>query len=240
MHMPARKSRRTDVLIVGSGAVGVAAGLEVHEAGAQVIVLEKEAHLGGAAAISGGGCSCVGTLLQREHGIEDSPDLAFNDWITWGEGAADEEWARFYIEHSNADLYQWGIEHGVQWDGLMQQEGNSVPRWHRPAGGGGGLWNALYKHALAQGLTDWVTSMAAHHLIVENGRVAGVVAVHQETGEEQAFLARTVILGTGGSPRTSTWCTRTVPTCAGTACLKARTWVRRETGTGWCSAWAAC
>ena len=59
-----------------------------------------------------------------------------------------------------------------------------------------GLWNALYKHALAQGLTDWVTSMAAHHLIIENGRVAGVVAVHQETGEEQAFLAKTVILGT--------------------------------------------
>ena len=33
--MPVRKSRRTDVLIVGSGAVGVAAGLEAHEAGAQ-------------------------------------------------------------------------------------------------------------------------------------------------------------------------------------------------------------
>jgi len=196
--MPARTSRQTDVLIVGSGAVGVAAGLEAHEAGARVIVIEKEAQLGGAAAISGGGCSCVGTRLQREHGIEDAPDLAFNDWITWGEGAADEAWARFYIEHSNADLYQWGIERGVQWDGLTQQEGNSVPRWHEPTGGGGGLWNALYKHALAQGLTDWVTSMPAYDLIVENGRVAGVVAVHQETGEEHAFLARTVILGTGG------------------------------------------
>src|SRR5262245_31130723 len=135
LHMPERTSRRTDVLIVGSGAVGVAAGLEAHEAGAQVIVIEKEAHLGGAAAISGGGCSCVGTRLQREQDIADTPDLAFEDWIAWGEGAADEAWARFYIEHSNADLYQWGIERGVQWDGLNQQEGNSVPRWHRPAGG---------------------------------------------------------------------------------------------------------
>src|SRR5215468_2117153 len=98
LHMPARKSRRTDVVIVGSGAVGVAAGLEAHEAGAQVIVIEKEAHLGGAAAISGGGCSCIGTRLQREHGIADSPDMAFEDWITSGEGAADEEWTRFYIE----------------------------------------------------------------------------------------------------------------------------------------------
>jgi hypothetical protein len=112
--MPERASRQTDVVIVGSGAVGVAAGLEAHEAGARVIVVEKEAQLGGAAVISGGGCSCVGTRLQREQGIEDAPDLAFDDWITWGEGAADEAWARFYIEHSNADLYQWGIERGVQ------------------------------------------------------------------------------------------------------------------------------
>jgi succinate dehydrogenase/fumarate reductase flavoprotein subunit len=112
--MPERTSRQTDVLIVGSGAVGVAAGLEAHEAGARVIVIEKEAQFGGAAAISGGGCSCVGTRLQREHGIEDSPDLALDDWITWGEGAADEEWARFYVEHSNADLYQWGIARGVR------------------------------------------------------------------------------------------------------------------------------
>jgi ribulose 1,5-bisphosphate synthetase/thiazole synthase len=51
MHMPARTSRQTHVVIVDSGAVGVAAGLEVHEAGAKVIVLEKEAQLGG-------GCSC--------------------------------------------------------------------------------------------------------------------------------------------------------------------------------------
>ena len=46
--MPERTSRQTDVLIVGSGAVGVAT-LEAHEAGARVIVIEKEAQLGGAA-----------------------------------------------------------------------------------------------------------------------------------------------------------------------------------------------
>src|SRR4029450_8714650 len=84
-NMPERRSRRTDVVIVGSGAVGIAAGLEAHEAGARVIVIEKEAQLGGAAAISGGGCSGVGTQLQREHGLEDSAELAFEDWIIWCE-----------------------------------------------------------------------------------------------------------------------------------------------------------
>ena len=49
--MCAEKSIHTDVLVVGSGAVGVAASIEAREAGAEVIVLEKEDHLGGAAAI---------------------------------------------------------------------------------------------------------------------------------------------------------------------------------------------
>lgn len=61
--MCAEKSIQTDVLVVGSGAVGVAASIEAKEAGAQVIVLEKEDHLGGAAAISGGGCCIVDTPL---------------------------------------------------------------------------------------------------------------------------------------------------------------------------------
>ena len=105
--MWAEKGIQTDVLVVGSGAVGVAAGIEAREAGAEVIVLEKEDHLGGAAAISGGGCCIVDTPLQREKGITDSPDLAFDDWISWGEGSADEEWVRFYVEQSCQELYEW-------------------------------------------------------------------------------------------------------------------------------------
>ena len=48
--MSTTKSNRTNVLIVGSGAVGVTAGIEAKEAGAQVTILERESHLGEAAA----------------------------------------------------------------------------------------------------------------------------------------------------------------------------------------------
>ena len=88
--------------------------------------------------------------LQREKGIEDSPDLAFEDWVRWGQGSADEEWVRFYVEHSCTDLYEWAKERGVSWIGVNPNEGNSVPRWHRPEGGGGGLWHALYNTAVAR------------------------------------------------------------------------------------------
>ncbi len=113
--MPQQKYFQADVIIVGSGAVGVAASMEAREAGARVIVLERESYLGGAAAISGGGCCLVGTPLQRENGIEDSPDLAFDDWIRFGEGSADEEWVRFYVEQSCQGLFEWARERGVNW-----------------------------------------------------------------------------------------------------------------------------
>ncbi|MGY9006922.1 MAG: FAD-binding protein [Alphaproteobacteria bacterium] len=75
---------------MGSGGAGIAAGLEIQDAGAKVTVFEKSSDLGGAAIVSGGGCTIVGTPLQKEHGIDDNPDLAFSEWMKWGGPSADE------------------------------------------------------------------------------------------------------------------------------------------------------
>ena len=83
----------TDVLIIGSGAVGVAASIQAREAGASVVVLEQEASLGGAAVISGGGCSLVDTELQRAEGIGDSTDLEPN-----GCGKLGSRWMKLEFE----------------------------------------------------------------------------------------------------------------------------------------------
>ena len=99
------KQYETDVAIVAGGA-GIAAG-EARDAGARAIAFEKDSQLGGAAIISGGGCLIVGSPLQQKHGIHDTPDLAFKDWIEWGGPSTDEVWARYYIEHSLHDLYHW-------------------------------------------------------------------------------------------------------------------------------------
>ena len=196
--MCAEKSIHTDVLVVGSGAVGVAASIEAREAGAGVIVLEKEDHLGGAAAISGGGCCIVDTPLQREKGIADSPDLAFDDWIRWGEGSADEEWVRFYVEQSCQELYEWAKERGVEWVAINPNEGNTVARWHRPQGGGGGLWHALHATAVSRGIESWVTDTAVKSLIMESGRAVGVRTENFKTGEAQDYFAKAIVMGTGG------------------------------------------
>ena len=150
--MTTGESTKTNVLIVGSGAAGVTAAIEAREAGADVIVLEKEAHLGGAAAISSRGCCLVRSALQKESGIDDNPDLAFEDWITFGGGTADEIMARYYIENTSQGLFEWPKERGVEWVRVNQNEGNSVPLWHLPKGGGAGIWQGLHKAAVARGV----------------------------------------------------------------------------------------
>jgi succinate dehydrogenase/fumarate reductase flavoprotein subunit len=143
----ANASVQTDVAIIGGGGAGIPAAIEVARAGGKAVVLEKAAECGGTAAISGGGCCIVGTPLQKSQGIEDTPDMAFEDWVKWGGGAADEVWARYYLEHTLHDLYYWAESCGAKWVDMKFQEGNRVLRWHRPENNGLGLMTALIKTA---------------------------------------------------------------------------------------------
>jgi flavocytochrome c len=188
----------TDIAIIGGGAAGVTAALEAHDAGAAVVLLEQDAALGGTAATSGGGCFIVGSPLQDTQGIHDTPDLAFEDWVTWGGGAVDEVWARYYIEHSLHDLYFWAEKHGVRWMDLKFQEGNRVFRWHRPDGNGFGLMKALVDSLTASAAAEVLTRAGAQALLTENARVTGVRAVQAATGDVTEVRSKTVVVATGG------------------------------------------
>jgi flavocytochrome c len=188
----------TDIAVIGGGGAGIAAALEAGDAGAKIVLLEHAESLGGTAAISGGGCFIVGTPLQESQGIHDTPDLAFEDWVKWGQGAADEEWARYYIEHSLNDLYFWAEKYGARWVDLKFQEGNRVFRWHRPENNGLGLMTALIEGMKKTGATEVLTSSAAEKILVEDGRVCGVRARNEKTGATTEIHATTVIVATGG------------------------------------------
>src|SRR5574342_132320 len=185
-----------DVAIIGGGGAGIPAAIEVARAGGKAAVLEQADSCGGTAAISGGGCCIVGTPLQKSQGIEDTPDLAFEDWVKWGQGAADEVWARYYLEHTLYDLYHWAESCGAKWVDMKFQEGNRVHRWHRPDNNGLGLMTALIKTAEKISNIMIMTSTKAGKLITENSRVCGVSA--SRNGEDFELRGKSVIVATGG------------------------------------------
>src|SRR6202034_4106191 len=76
--------READVVVIGSGATGLPAAIVAREAGASVIVVEAQPHIGGHAITRGGTLPLGGgTSYQKKYGIDDSPDLFFQDLTDW-------------------------------------------------------------------------------------------------------------------------------------------------------------
>jgi fumarate reductase flavoprotein subunit len=67
------------VVIVGAGAAGLVAALAATEAGAEVVVLERDPVPRGSTALSAGLIPAAGTRWQREHKIDDSASLFAGD-----------------------------------------------------------------------------------------------------------------------------------------------------------------
>jgi succinate dehydrogenase/fumarate reductase flavoprotein subunit len=70
------EAHECDVLVVGSGAAGMAAAVTARHRGLDVLIVEKEPRFGGTTARSGGWLWIPGTSLARAFGIHEAPDAA--------------------------------------------------------------------------------------------------------------------------------------------------------------------
>jgi len=135
--------RVADIVVVGCGSAGLGAAVAAAEAGASVIVLEAQPHIGGRGIVSSGNIPLGGgTAAQTAAGIVDSPDLLYRDLTDWSIVQAngfpsyrynDRELIRAFAD-INVDLYNFLVRHGVVWttprpDNVGGNEvGNSVNR----------------------------------------------------------------------------------------------------------------
>ena len=77
------------VVIVGAGACGLTAALAARDAGADVLVLERDASPSGSTALSSGFVPAAFTRFQAAVGVEDSPQRMFDDIQRKNGGQAD-------------------------------------------------------------------------------------------------------------------------------------------------------
>jgi uncharacterized protein len=101
------------VIVVGAGISGLSAALDLGRGGPRVTVGEMSSVFGGHAVMSQGSVSIVATPAQERVGIEDSAELAFQDFHRWGEDPAT-DWVRYYVDNSRRDIYDWLDELGVR------------------------------------------------------------------------------------------------------------------------------
>lgn len=194
--MRAASSERVDVVVVGLGVSGLTCAIEAARLGARVTVVEAAEGPGGTASGAGGGTCIAGSPLQESLGVHDSVDLALEDWIAWGGDSVDVEWAARYLESSRVVLFDGLSELGVRWVSLHPHEGNRVPRWHRPEGGGRRVMELLAIHARTLPGIRWRFGHRVNALARSGGRVTGVIAVSDD--HEIEITAESVVLATGG------------------------------------------
>ena len=119
---PTKWDKEADVVVIGAGATGLPAAIVAQEAGAKVILVEAAFDIGGHAITSGGNIPLGGgTSAQKKAGINDSPDLLFQDLTDWSivqpNGFPDyryndREIIRAFADNS-APTFEWLVAHGV-------------------------------------------------------------------------------------------------------------------------------
>ncbi|MFW5634073.1 MAG: FAD-dependent oxidoreductase, partial [Erythrobacter sp.] len=112
------------VIVIGGGGTGLTAALAVRDAGAEVLVVERDGQPMGTTAMSTGLIPAAGSRIQREKGIEDSPERFAADIIAKTKGAVDTALVE-HLARESARTVDWLVEsHGI---GLSLVEGFTYP-----------------------------------------------------------------------------------------------------------------
>ena len=191
------KTIHPDLLVVGAGISGLSTALEAAQKGAQVTIVDLWSVFGGHAVVSGGVLSIVNTPSQILKGIKDSPELAYQDFIKWGEDA-NPGWVQLYVNQSKELIYDWVTPMGVEFSSVWRAPGNSVPRVHRTSGEGLALVSAIYKECLQQPNIKFIWNHKVTGLITSSTRVTGVHALNIRNNKKVSLQASAIILATGG------------------------------------------
>lgn len=80
---------RVPLVVIGAGAAGLVAALSAHEAGEEVLVLERDPLPRGSTALSAGLVPAAATRWQRAAGIVDTPELFASDILRKAHGEPD-------------------------------------------------------------------------------------------------------------------------------------------------------
>ena len=112
--------------VIGAGLAGLATALEAEEAGARVLLLEREAAPGGNSRISSGLVALSGTASQLAAGVSDDADLLFDDLRRTGGHANDPALVRAFADGQSA-LARWFDQLGLRCTGLGRDAGQLCP-----------------------------------------------------------------------------------------------------------------
>ena len=195
--MSPRNEEVFDVVVVGGGGSGLAAAIEARAAGRSVVLLEKNAKLGGSTAWSIGSISAMRTPHQLKRGIVDCPEDHWADMPGFAGDLASRDNAelRRILCEEVPDAFAWLLDSGVRFMGPMPEPPHRQPRMHNVLPNSRSFIYHLERRARRAGV-DIRVGVRASGIARSDRRVTGVDA---ESGEgPRRFTARGgVVLAAG-------------------------------------------
>lgn len=196
-----------DVIIVGAGFSGMNAALEASSNGAKVMLIEKNNAMGGSIRYAGGTLSGAGTQMQKDAGIEDSPEDFIADIERMGGGLNVPELTQKHVENAAAAV-DWMDSLGADFGDRQPTQPQTydafeIPREHRVQGRGAEmveLVKPLLEEKVTEGSLEILLETEVDDIILEGDAVVGVVLTD---GTE--YRAKSIILATGGYGHNEEW-----------------------------------
>ncbi|WP_413290236.1 L-aspartate oxidase [Bdellovibrio sp. HCB337] len=216
------KTRRCDVLIIGSGLAGLALALKMSSQG-KVVILSKEKATDSNTDMAQGGIAAV---MAREDSFENH----IQDTLTAGAGLCKVEVVENFVNQAPdriQDLLNWGVHFDVRRGvdneensiDLTREGGHSFRRiLHFEDQTGHEVHRTLLKRVRENPNIELLENHFAIDLIINKQvntydmsptRCVGTYSLNKTTGEVEAFLGKSTVLATGGAGKvylyTSNW-----------------------------------
>ena len=207
-----------DVVIIGAGVAGLPAAITARDLGASVIIVDENYDIGGRGMLSGGRLHLGGgNAIQQRHGIKDSADQVYADWVRFDSNASrysDRDLVRVFADE-NVATYNFLVENGVEFIDKMigPEAASTIPRtfvtveWHVPTEiiaprrnrNGSGLVRRLEISARKKGAQIFLRHKMTKIIREQSngGRVIGIAAMNG-SNPVNIKANKGVIIATGG------------------------------------------
>lgn len=185
---------KTDIVIIGGGASGMAAGTQATQLGAKVIILEKQAKNGGTGNYAEG-VFAADSSLQKHQGIVVTPESAFKTIMDYSHWKANAPLVSAFVNKS-ASTIDWLQDLGVKFKYIGAGAAGGPMTWHVIDGYSKKMIK-VFTQQFADNGGKLLLNTPGKELIIEQGKVVGVKA-EDKSGEEIHIRAKSVIISTGG------------------------------------------
>jgi succinate dehydrogenase / fumarate reductase flavoprotein subunit len=193
----------TSVLVIGTGAAGVRAAVELAEQGVQVLCVGKRRRDDAHTVLASGGINAaLGTMDPEDSWEQHAADTLREGY--WLSDPASVELLCREAPRAIEDLVRWGARLAREEDGRLTQRFFGAHRYRRSCFAGDytgrEIQRVLVERATAVGV-EMRDDVYLTRLLVHDGRVFGAYGFDVDDGSRRVIIADAVVLAAGGHTR---------------------------------------